>query len=427
MRKTTMLLILLTGIFSMAVAQKSAVTAGVIAYQNGETGKAIEKLTEGIANPDLFPDKKMKFYKKGQYYLALAFARAANDTTLSKLYPDAALNAAKLLSEGTSGEYGAAWKKAAQVDNANEQVANAAFNQGISVYNSDVASTDTENNFDRAEPYFEYSSQLKPKYFMTKYLLGNIKLNKAQPDTTAGIEMLSAGIDVYKDLYLNGDPNQMMLNKTLPGSAFLTDSSYVVNAYELLAAVLDLTGDSVKALATISEGIELFPEAENLARRELAIYNQHPSMFEEAKAKFEKAIVDRPDDLPIKLAYANMLDRQGDTQRAFELFKDVSERNPDDITALFQLGRYYNNLAVQAEKKKNELSTRASDAEYEAAEEAIKVELRQAMPYFKKLHELQPNEAEWLRILVNITSRLSENDLMNEYYEKLKVVQDSGN
>lgn len=425
MKKSTCLLILFTGIFSLAIAQKSAVTAGVIAYQDNRIDDAIEKLKEGISDESLFPDKKMKFLKKGQYYLALAYAKAANDPEMSTKYPGAALEAGKLYEAGTSGEYGAAWKKAAETEGAPELIANAAFNQGISVYNAETDPSNTAaNNYDNAEPYFEISNTMKPKYFMTKYLLGSVKLNKVNADTAAAINILQSGIDLYKELYIEEkDPNQLAINKTFPGNSFATDSNYIANAYELLGAIMDASGDSTGALALISEGIEILPEAENLKRRELAIYNLHPSLFEQAKSKFEAAITANPDDLPIKLAYANMLDRRGESEAAFALFKDVYERDNGNINALFQLGRHYNNMAVEAENKKNELSTRATDQEYEAAEDAIKVELKNAMPYFVKLNELQPDEPEWLRILVNITSRLGDDEKMNTYYERLKVVQ----
>ena len=62
-----------------------------------------------------------------------------------------------------------------------------------------------------------------------------------------------------------------------------------------------------------------------------------------------------------------------------------------------------------------------SDDEVEKADAQIKGWLGQAYPFVLKLHELQPDEPEWLSQLVQITPIIGKNDEMAEYAKKLSA------
>ena len=153
-----------------------------------------------------------------------------------------------------------------------------------------------------------------------------------------------------------------------------------------------------------------------LERIELSIYQNNPELVEQAKAKFEAAIETDPNDPSLKVALGGMLEKAGDMEGAERYYLEAYELTPESLEANFSLGAFYINKAAQLSSEKNGLT---DEKKVEEFDEKILDMLKKAYPMMVKLHELQPNEREWLSQLVTITGNLGKDEEMEAYGKKL--------
>jgi len=140
---------------------------------------------------------------------------------------------------------------------------------------------------------------------------------------------------------------------------------------------------------------------------QMDLYLNAPDKFAEAVQKFKNALAKEPSAIPIRLAYASLLEKS-DVNQALKEYEEVLSRDPNNHIALFNAGAIYVNRAAQL----NEQSVLTED--YEEAKrlmEAMKAEMKMAYPLFKKAYEIQP-ESGALGALKQITATL---DMTEEY------------
>ncbi|MEM8898290.1 MAG: hypothetical protein AAGC85_09295 [Bacteroidota bacterium] len=98
----------------------------------------------------------------------------------------------------------------------------------------------------------------------------------------------------------------------------------------------------------------------------------------------------------------------------------ILEKDPDHLGANIQLGAYYVNKAAEINEAKAKLT---KESDIDAAGEEVKQKLGQAYPLMKKLHELEPDQAEWINQLVSISYYLDEDEaVINEYVKKQQEI-----
>ncbi|RMG70440.1 MAG: hypothetical protein D6722_08670 [Bacteroidetes bacterium] len=414
MQKPILLLMLATLLSLPLAAQPSKVTSGVLDFQNGNVGEAIEKLEAALAageeNPDLFRKGKAKYIAKAHYYLHAAYARVARDTSLKDLqaqYPDAALLAADHLDLALNHEYGKQWQTRATLDNASMNVWYSLYSGGVDFFN--------EANYDRATAYFLGADKANPNHFLTTRMLGTAQL--MQEDTAAAIASLEKALNLFKARYMDNE-DEKALEALKATSEYEEDLGQISYVAQQLAVIYNAQGDPRKALDVLKVGEEIDPNDPDMKRQELNIYNQNPELFEEAVSKFESAIAENPDDDQIKLAYASLLERNERAEDALAIYQEVYEKDPNNLLANYGLGASYINQAAEISQVKMATDNEEKIAEYDKQIIAL---LRQAYPYMKKLHELQPTEREWLSQLVSITGNLSsvaDNDEEAQRFEE---------
>lgn len=403
----TISLLLFSG--AILVAQPSKVTSGVLAQQGGNNEEAIEKLETAIADESLFQKGKAKHLPKAHYHLYKAYFAMAVDT--SKNVPDALMKAKDYYSKAVNNPtYGDKWQKQSLLENATGNLWGAFYNEGINQFNV--------QNDAAALEYFQGADELKPDHILTQRMLGAIYV--ATTDSANGVKSLEKAIELYKARYVDADAASITANKEAPDYA--VDSSQISYMYQQLAVLYNsgygsVEPDARKAIDLLAEGMKIDPNDEDLKRQELNVYQQNPSLFAESKKKFIDAINSNPGDNQIKLAFANLLDRNGDLDEAFEYYKQVNEADPANIGGIYGIGAYYINKAAEISTAKAKYT---KDAEIEAADKQILELVENAYPFMVKLHELQPNEREWLSQLINITPMIGKDDEMEMYYEKMK-------
>lgn len=389
-------------------AQKSKMTTGIMALNNGDPVTAIQKIEESFERID---DIKAKHQPKGYYNLAKAYLQVSSDSNadIKGMFPDALLKAKENYQIAMNHPESRRIENTAKTEQMDRQVFGALFNRAVTDFN--------EGAYEAAREYFKAAQDMRPDHFMTNRLLGNASLLTG--DTTASINYLVRAVDIYENRYLNteGDSEKEKSIEVYKATGeYQQDSAQMPDVFRLLAGLYATQQEYRKALDLIESSEEVIGKNRDLKLQELDIYNKNPDLLDEAKAKFEAAIAEDPDDLPIKLAYASLLERNDENDKALELYREAYEQDPDNLQANYGLGAYYINEAAELSQQKAEMK---KEAEIQKMDERIKDFLEKAYPYMKKLHELQPNEREWLSQLVTITGNLGMEEEMNAYGEKL--------
>lgn len=407
MRKPGLFIFLIAFLSMQVSAQKSKITSGVLAVQNGKIGDAIEKLELGLSNPDLI--KKQKDIAKGQYYLSKAYLQVARDTNMVELrekYPDAIFKSKENLEKALANSESKAMQNQSILDRADFNVWAVLYNQGVAEFNSG------ENDASSLK-YFKAADEIYPDHFLTNRMLGSAQL--VNKDTTDAIATLQKCFAIFNKQYVEGQTPET-LKLQADDEEFKVNQSQLSYLYQQLAVIYENQGDTKKALETLNNGIEALPDDEDIKRQELIVYQKHPDMLAEAEKKFDKALETNPDDNNIRLVYASLLERAQKGEKAFKLYSDAYDKDPENLQANYGKAAYFINKAATISSAKADFKT---DEEVDKADADIKGLLNQAYPFVLKLHELQPGEAEWLSQLVQITPIIGKNDEMMIYAKKL--------
>lgn len=156
-----------------------------------------------------------------------------------------------------------------------------------------------------------------------------------------------------------------------------------------------------------------------LNRFELDIYNASPEKYDEAVAKFKKAIADNPNDANMQLVYGNLIEFN-DPQGAYEAYLKAIEIDPNQSIGHFNAGANRVNEGVKYAQKGNE------EFDFKEAEKwRVKTneQFKLALPHLEKAHELEPSNIYVLDALLQVTIQLEMNEEYQMYKEKQKVLK----
>ena len=404
-KKLTSLIFLAAVLTIQVSAQKSKLTTGVLAQTQGNNVDAIEKLEVALEKPELL--KKEKNVAKAHFYLAKAYLAVSQDTSMAAKFPNAGLKAQQNLKKAIENPEGKKYDITAKLENLNYQIWATLYNKGVTEFNTGKDNTAME--------LFEAANEANPGHFLTNRMLGSAAL--MTKDSVKSVEYLKAAIDVFKTRYAEATP------EVKDGAEYKQDYGQLSYIFQQLAVILNAQNKTNEALDLLSQGVEMLPEDEDVKRQELAIYQQNPDLFEKAEVKFTSALEKNPKDNNIRLAYASLLERVKRHDDAFKMYEEAYKIDPENIQANYGKAAYYINKAAEVSAKKMEYT---KDEEIDKADEEIKGLCEKAYPYVKWLHNAQPNEAEWLSQLVNITPIIGKRDEMTEYAKKLGELNRSG-
>ncbi len=389
------------------LSQKSKVTTGALNFDQGRYGEAIEALEEGLEDPSIF--KKSKHIAKGYYYLAQSYYMATGNDELLEQYPDAALMAKDAYDDLMALDDGAkSWKNRALLDGMENNLWGQIYNKGVALFNS--------NQDDEALRYFQAAQELNQDHFLTNRMLASAYLVKE--DSASAVNLFKHSIGTYKASYVEVD--EETLAQSMQDSNFVKmfelDKSQMSYVVRQLAIIQEAQGNTDEALATLAEGSELLPDNQDVQRQELAIYQAHPDLYEQAVEKFERQLENNPDDNAIRLAYASMQERSGNIGKALGLYQDAYDLDPENLQANYGLAAMRINMAAELSEEKMDSN---DDDEIKRINGEIKTLCEEAYPYLVWLHEAQPDEPEWLSQLVNITPLIGKTEEMTMWAEKL--------
>lgn len=158
-----------------------------------------------------------------------------------------------------------------------------------------------------------------------------------------------------------------------------------------------------------------------LARFELDIYQASPEKYDEAVAKFQKALEENPNDANLFLVYGNLIEYK-DVEGAFEAYKRAIAINPNDPAAQFNAGANRVNKGAKYARLAND------EADFKKAEnwrKKVDEQFKLALQYIEKAHAFEPNDVYILDALIQVTAQLEMTDANNLYKAKRRAI--SGN
>lgn len=398
MKRLALLLSLIVVVGFYGVAQDSKVTSAVIAFDNGRTDEAITKLEEALAVKDQLKPKNLP---KMYYYLAQAYMRAGDDTTISGNYTKPyltslehagqieAVDEKKKFSKNLALYYSQIWSKL--------------YNAGATAYN--------EQEYNDALDYFDAAVEVDGEDIGVQMMYGYSRY--MTKDTSGTITSLTKALDLFEaqEAEKSGDASE-------------EDAIDVSPAYLMISTLLEMQKKTDEALKVVQKGRSFYPNDGDLQKVELNIYQENPQLFEQAESKFVSAMEDDPDDLTVKLSFANLLMENNQAERSLALYNDVLTRDADNLVANLNIGAYYVNQAAVVNEKKMKMT---DENEIDKAGEEVSVLLGKAYPYIKKMHDLQPKELEWINQLVSICYYIDKEDEAEKYLALQQKLNGSGN
>jgi tetratricopeptide (TPR) repeat protein len=264
------------------------------------------------------------------------------------------------------------------------------------------------------------------------YRLKNASFNKAiekyeEDDMELSYEFFSLAADLDpKDtsIVFNAGYTANMIGNTEGSKRYFThlldiEEYNKLNAYYFLIQIASAEENNPEeAYRLAKEARELYPEDKGLAEFEIQLLLQLDKM-DEAMASIEEALKTDPDNAAIRLRYGYLKEKSGDMEGALEEYKRTVEADAE-----FFEGNYYAG-AIYLDKARNIITevNNLSDDEWEEKSDTMLAEAdslyEEALPYFTKASELQPDNTDIMEILFQMHTRLKNEEKAEEYNQKL--------
>ena len=208
--------------------------------------------------------------------------------------------------------------------------------------------------------------------------------------------------------------NAEMRQETIELLEDLKDDNYeTMTVYQLLYQEYSAAKDTVNYVKTLKEGVQLFPK-EPWFLQNLINHFVFTNQNEEALAYLNAAIAAEPLVADYYYVKGNMEESLGNYEQALQAFEKAVELKPELTDAYAGMGRVFYNQAVKVSDAT--LNLDAKDvAAYEKAEKEMKELFKRSLPYFEKAYQMNKEDYENKRILLNLYYRLG----MDKEYEEL--------
>lgn len=358
-------------------AQNSAVTKATTAQTKGELDKAKQYIDEAIVH-EKTKEKGKTWYTKGLVYESIAFSENADYNALASDALEQALEAyQKTLSmekESSVLHF--------QTTQRIETIWGNFLNQGADLYQ--------KGDYAGALDAFSKTVMVKPED-TTGLIYAAIT---AQQDKQ--FEVAEKYYNQLKEVdYASSDMYKALI--------------YIQRAHHK---------DNDKALTVIKEARELYPDDKDLMKEEINVLII-TERVDEAKEKLTEAIEKEPDNPNLHYNLAFLYDQVGETDKSYELYKKAVELKPDYFDAVYNLAVISFNQAAERLKVANEMDLKTYQKEGQKYLDEANAKFEEAVPYFEKAHEINPNDTAVLENLELIYKRLKKFDKVEEVQGKI--------
>ncbi|PTX20260.1 TPR repeat protein [Pontibacter mucosus] len=374
--KKVLLTALVAGTISVASAQNSAVNSAVLNHKNGTLDKAladIEKATE---------HKKTKDKAKTWFYRGVIYQDMIGNPIYGKMTDE---NTPMVILEsfdktveldGQNGEF------AKQVPERKQMLYGQVLNQAVEFHNNQ----DWANAIEK----YELAHKISPE------------------DTTAVLyaAYASTADNKYDQAIGFYDELLKMGHKT----------EDVYKAKVQLQQATEASDEAV--MATLADGLKAHPNSVYLMQEELKYYLKN-DRADEALARLDNAIAADPKNASLYAVKGNLLERKKDLEGATQVYKKAIEIDPNNFDAYYNLGVMEYNKGAEVNNKAAKMDYRTYQKQGKALEATAKKHYQEALPYFEKAHQIQPEDKSTIQNLVNIYTRLGRKADAEKFSAKL--------
>jgi len=187
-----------------------------------------------------------------------------------------------------------------------------------------------------------------------------------------------------------------------------------MDIYRGLASEYLQIQDTASYEKMLAAGFQKFPEDDYFL---LNLINQNiiKGKFDESVDLLNKAIAKNPDNAQLYDVLGQVYEQKSNTDEAIKYMKKALEIKPDSVDFLTHLGRVYFNLGIEQRGHADQIKDQTQyKVEYDKAMSYFK----QALPYFEKALEIDPNNAKTVLALGQIYYTLG----MGEKYDKMDAL-----
>ena len=379
MKNLTFILIL--SMFALVTnAQNSAVTKANTAQTKGELDKAKQYIDEAVVH-EKSKGKGKTWYTKGLVYESIAFSDNADYKALASDALEQALEAYAKTLEMEKENSVLHFQTTQRI----ETIWGNYLNQGADLYQ--------KGDYPGALEAFSKTVMIKPK------------------DTTGLIyAAITAQVDKQYD---EAEKFYLQLRDVDYASSDMYKSLiYIQRAHHK---------NNDKALEYIKEARGIYPDDKDLMKEEINVLII-TERVDEAKQKLTEAIAKEPDNASLRYNLAFLYDQVGETDKSYELYKQAVEIDPEYFDAVYNLAVINFNQAAERLKVANEMDLKTYQKDGQKYIDEANAKFEEAIPYFEKAHEINPNDTAVLENLELIYKRLKMFDKVEEIQGKISAL-----
>lgn len=186
-----------------------------------------------------------------------------------------------------------------------------------------------------------------------------------------------------------------------------------------LANIYKKEGNTEKYNEVMKTAKKVLPNSKDLVIEEVNDLLKE-NKYEEAILKMEEAVQLDPQNPSLYFALGSAYDSKGNSEKAIANYKKSVELDPKNPDVYYNLGTYYYNKGAELTRQMSALDFK-EQAKYDKLDKESQDIFKQALPYFEKVVELNPKDANSFSALNGIYSRL--NDLAKAKIYKDKYEQ----
>lgn len=413
MKKITFLFLFIQ---TIVFAQDTKVTTGIVNFNQNDFQNAIDNLEIALSNTkDLKPSNIPKAY----YYYGMSLKRQYEATY--KEHPEKlqenymkALDAFNNSIKTDDGK----WKEKCEMEKS--MLVPNIINFGMLALNEANAIRGFAKSglLDKSEKFLEAAINNDSENYLAYDLLAQVKLAKG--DSVQALNNFKEAFKYFEskppknpDLLIAYVGYRLALLERYKNNDLDKALSSLEKGKLLLEKEYNRTSEKTESVKKTHENAQ-----QDLSNFELDIYLNVPEKLNEALKKFENAIKAEPNNYIKHVAYASLLEKT-DVTKAIEVYEKATKINPSEITAWFNLGALYNNMAAQYSKQANETDDYSKTAEFQ--KQAVTY-LEKAYPNFQNVHQLDPKDISTVNALLQIAITTGKTEDYNLYKEKKKAL-----
>lgn len=195
-----------------------------------------------------------------------------------------------------------------------------------------------------------------------------------------------------------------------------TSKDLYYNYVSILTSALD---DKEGALAVVDEALEKYPSDGTLQKNRINLLI-NMGKIDEARSNLEEAIESEPDNANLYFTLAVINDELKEQERAIKAYLKAIEIDPNHFEANFNYGVILINQANETIKESNSLGmSKADQKKARELEPVINQKLKDALPQWEKVHEINSSDRTAMETLAYIYTQLKMKEKANAMNKKL--------